>query len=222
MTEYHTALASRAASADGPPPASQLLWCYAIAVLAMLPTQIFRLYQTEALPWLLADYAGRVLAISVILLHGAGQWCFRRQDRLRVDPLEAFLWIAGLVLLFTATPLDRVFAGILPETALGAYPRPGGWLYLFDLTFGIALVALHEELVFRRLGYHALRSVIASEVGIAIASALFFAAYHWWTGIGNMILVATYGLVAMPCYRRTGTLWPIGIAHYLLDVIFLA
>lgn len=188
----------------------------------MLPTQMTRLFMTEALLWLIADYGGRLLSISVILVLPAGQWCLRQKDRLRVDPFEAFLWIALFVFLFKMTPLDRMLGGFMPGTALGTYPRPSGGLYLFDLTIGIALVAFQEELVFRKLAYYALRRVTANETIIVFASAIVFTAFHWWTGIGNMIGVALFSLLAMPCYHRTGSLWPIGLAHYLLDFLSFA
>lgn len=209
-------------TAAGRPEILPLLLCFAAAILAMLPTQIIRLSMTEALPWLIADYGGRILSICVVLVLPAGQWCLRQKDRLRVEPVEAFLWIAFLVFLFKLTPLDRALGSFLPETALGTYPQPSGALYLFDLTIGIALVAFHEELVFRKLAYHALRRVTANETAIIFASAVAFTAYHWWTGIGNMIGVALFALLAMPCYRRTGSLWPIAIAHYLLDFMAFA
>ena len=222
------------------PDATALLLCFALAILAMVPTQIYRLFQVDPFPWLMADYAGRIAAISVLLALPAGRWCLRRfrtsgprTDRLRpgllgglpggslpgVGLLEAGLWVGGIVLLFHATPLDTLLAEILPETALGGYPRPTGWLYSVDLTLGLALVAVHEELVFRKLGYQALKSILRSEFAIVIVSALIFGLYHWWRGAPGIIGAALYGLVAMPCYRLTGTLWPAILAHFLIDCI---
>jgi membrane protease YdiL (CAAX protease family) len=200
----------------------QLLICFACAILAMLPTQIVRLYMTEPFLWLTADYGGRLLSISAILILPAGQWCLRQKGRLRVDPSEAFMWIVLFVFLFKMTPLDRILGSLMPGTALGIYPQPSGGLYLFDLTLGIALVTFQEELVFRKLAYHALRRVTASESAIVLVSSIIFTAFHWWTGIGNMIGVALFSVLAMPCYRRTGSLWPICIAHYLLDFMAFA
>jgi len=218
MTDHPAALSPRTDAADQP-HAPALLLCFALAILAMLPTQVFRLSQSDPLPWLMADYAGRFAAIGVLLALPAGRWCLRRPDRLRAGLLEVGLWCAAIVLLFRATPLDSILVQILPETVLGGYPRPEGWLYVLDLTLGLVLVSLHEELVFRKIGYHALKSVLHSEIMIILVSALIFGLYHWWRGAAGIIGAALYGLLAMPCYRRTGSLWPIVFAHFLVDYI---
>ncbi|MBK8159715.1 MAG: CPBP family intramembrane metalloprotease [Rhodospirillaceae bacterium] len=218
MTDHLAALTPRAAVGTQPGTPALLL-CFALAILAMVPTQIFRLYQDAPFPWLMADYAGRLAAIGVVLVLAAGRWCLRRPERLQAGLLEVGLWVGGIVLLFHAMPLGDLLSRILPESVLGEYPRPSGWLYFVDLTLGLALVAVHEELVFRKLGYHALKSVLRSELAIVIVSALVFGLYHWWRGAAGIIGAALYGLLAMPCYRLTGSLWPIVFAHFLVDYI---
>lgn len=199
-----------------------LLGLYLLAVIAMLPTQLFRLHQDAALPWLLADYAGRLFVLGLLFILPAGRAVLLRAEKRRASRLEAILWIIGLVLVFSWSGLFEWLWQLFPDGRLGDYPRPTGWLYLFDLTCGIALVALHEEMVGRRLAAVALQRFFRSEWLLILVSALIFAAYHWWTGIGNMIGCLIYGLAAMACYRRTGSLWPVGIAHYLIDVIAFA
>ena len=56
----------------------------------------------------------------------------------------------------------------------------------------------------------------------APASALLFAAYHWWTGLGNVTLAFLFGIVAMIAYRRCRTLWPVVVGHYLADLVSFA
>lgn len=198
--------------------AQPLLICFALAVFAMLPTQIFRLFQSDALPWLLADYGGRLLALGVLLILPAGRWVLSQPCGLKVGKIEALIWILGIVALFQLVDIDLWLAGFLPDTRLGAYPAPQGALYFFDLSIGLALVALHEEVVFRQVANHALSRFLASDLAVTLVSAAIFAAYHWWTGIGNMLMALLFGLIAMPCYRRCGSLWPVGIAHYFLDL----
>ncbi|MBL8708648.1 MAG: CPBP family intramembrane metalloprotease [Rhodospirillaceae bacterium] len=199
-----------------------LLLCFVLASLAMVPAQIVRLLQEAPLPWLLADYGGRLLALAVIVLLPAGRWCLRQKGRLRVRRREALLWAFVIAAFFGASPFFGWLAASLPQTALGAYPQPVGGLYLFDLTLGLALVALHEELVFRKLARAALARLLRHELAVILASALIFAAYHWWTGIGNMAGAFCFGLAAMVCYRRTGVLWPVVVAHYLTDLLVFA
>jgi membrane protease YdiL (CAAX protease family) len=188
----------------------------------MLPTQLFRLTQDEALPWLLADYAGRLLALGVILALPAGRWVMRQAGECRIGMIEAGIWVIGMVALFLLDPVNRFLGHLLPDIRLGQYPAPQGSLYLFDLTFGLALVAFHEEVVFRKLASQFLSRCLRSDLAVVLASALLFAAYHWWTGIGNMTAAFIFGVTAMLCYLRAGSLWPVGIAHYLADVFAFA
>jgi hypothetical protein len=55
--------------------------------------------------------------------------------------------ITALTIL-AAVPSARIAA--FPTTVLGAYPHSTGWLKSFDLTFGLALVAASEEVIFRQ------------------------------------------------------------------------
>lgn len=195
---------------------------FPLAMLAMLPAQIFRLYQEAALPWLLADYAGRLLVLGLLLALPAGRAVLLREERLRVSRVEAVAWILGTVFFFAATDLFNRLGNWLPAFRLGLYPHPEGFLYFFDLTFGLALVALHEEIVSRRLAALALARFCCSAWSLVPASAALFAVFHWWTGLGSMLACFVFGIVAMTCYRRTGALWPVVLAHYALDVIAFA
>ena len=43
-----------------------------------------------------------------------------------------------------------------------------------------------------------------------------------WAGLGNVLSAATVGLFLMLMLRRSGVLWPVALAHYLLDLINFA
>ncbi len=139
-----------------------------------------------------------------------------RRERLRIGAIEIVGWLLILAVLHAITV--AIFR--LPGTdafRLGGYPRPQGWLQLLDLTFGIALVAFHEELFFRR----AMRAALArlgDGAAMIIVSAAFFGAYHWWGGPVQVCTTAAFGVIAMLFYRRSGALWPVVLAHYLTDL----
>jgi hypothetical protein len=193
-----------------------------LAMLAMVPAQVFRLYQHDSFPWLMADYAGRLFVLTLLFLLPAGRMVLLKEEKLQAPLVAALFWIVGIVAFFTLTDFFSWMSYWLPMGRLGDYPRPEGFLYLFDLTFGLALVAFHEEIVSRRLAAIALKPFCRSERMLIIVSAALFAVFHWWTGLGNMISCFIFGVVAMACYRRLGALWPIGIAHYALDAILFA
>lgn len=179
--------------------------------------QIIRLQQTSTTSWLLCDYAMRLSTLALLAANPAVRKAIFGPERLRVSLAIAINW--GLLLIpitWLAWIIGDAYAAFLPEFRLGFYPAPAGWLRSFDLTFGIALVAIHEELVFRR----AMRMALA-ELGdgraMTLVSALLFGAYHWWTGVPNMIYATIFGIVAMVIYRRVGALWPVMVIHYLAD-----
>ena len=109
--------------------------------------------------------------------------------------------------------------GVIPGAVIGHYPAPHGGLFFLDVSFGLALVAYSEELIFRRCGRHVFAAILGEGWAMVVATAVLFAAYHWWTGIGNIVTALLFGLLAMLFYRRAGALAPIVAAHYLCDVM---
>jgi hypothetical protein len=193
-----------------------------VAVLAyMVAFQIVRLYQTSTLNWLLCDYAQRLGALLLLALIPAAREVAFQTQKLLVTPGEAILWIIGLV------TLNRLLGPVLvefvntavPHTALSHYPASQGWLKTFDLTAGITLVAFHEEIVFRRCA----RAVFSFGWGdgptMIVLSSLLFAAYHWWSGFGNIVDNLVFGLYAMLMLQRIGALWPLVVSHFICDLI---
>jgi membrane protease YdiL (CAAX protease family) len=94
------------------------------------------------------------------------------------------------------------------------------WLYAVDVTFGIALVAYQEEVVFRRCARAVLNKKLGSGTTMVFASALLFGSYHWSRGLGTIITAALFGIVAMTFYVRAGVLWPLVLVHYVTDVVW--
>jgi len=128
--------------------------------------------------------------------------------------------IVGLVLanfLFVKWLTPTINAAI-PGTALGLYPVPHGWLYAFDLVVGLALVAYHEEILFRRVARHVCQTWLGDGLAMIVATSVLFAAYHWWSGIGNICSAFLLGVGLMFAYRRLGALWPVVLAHYFMDI----
>jgi membrane protease YdiL (CAAX protease family) len=54
---------------------------------------------------------------------------------------------------------------------------------------------------------------------MVMMTSLLFAAYHWWSGIGNITVVFLLGIALMLVYRSLNALWPVVVAHYLIDVV---
>ena len=193
------------------------------ALLPMFISQILRLQHHEAVGWISWDYAGRICGLAVLaLIPAARAIAFRREVR-RLPLWKIGLWVVGvLVVCIALIGLERPINAALPMTVLGHYPRSYGWLHLVDVTFGLALVAFSEEIMFRRLARDMLRPWLGDRALMVLATSAMFGAYHWWAGLGAVISTAICGVAFMVLYRRSGALWPSIVAHYLVDLYFFA
>ncbi|MDQ7248510.1 CPBP family intramembrane glutamic endopeptidase [Dongia sedimenti] len=186
---------------------------------AEVMSQLIRLQQTEPPAWLFCDYAGRLAALALLAANPAVRGVVYRAEPLKISLAIVINW--GLLLIpicGAAIVAGHVYAAYLPTFRLGTYPRPDGWLLIFDLTFGLALVALHEEIVLRRAMRLALGGLGDGRAMTAVSSLL-FGGYHWWTGVPNMIFAGVFGVFAMLLFRRTGALWPVVVLHFMVDLI---
>ena len=88
-------------------------------------------------------------------------------------------------------------------------------LYWFDLTAGLLLVALSEELVFRKLALRWLEEAGRTPTQIVVISALFFSLMHWGSGPGRLLHTFIVGVVYMAVYLRLRQLWPLVLGHWI-------
>ncbi|WP_347339847.1 CPBP family intramembrane glutamic endopeptidase [Bradyrhizobium aeschynomenes] len=195
------------------------------AVLApMIVCQVMRLHQHEAFGWIAFDYAGRLGALAAAAAIPAVRMVALRREQTRISPSETALWVVGLSLAERlCQPMSAVINGMFPGTVFGSYPRPEGWLNLFDLVVGLALVAVSEEIVFRRCVGHVLRLWLDNNrISIVLVSSILFGVYHWWTGLGNVTTAALVGAGLAVMLQRSVALWPVILAHYLIDLVAFA
>jgi membrane protease YdiL (CAAX protease family) len=196
------------------------LWWFALALVPLVASQLIRLHQHSAAGWLVWDYAGRIAALVILAAFPAARAIAYRMEKRRITLVEAGVWIAGIVMLDRLGQWpQRLINATFPATIIGKYPQPTGWLNTFDLVFGLALVAASEEIIFRRLLRNASQSYLGDGAFAVLVTALVFGAFHWWSGIGNVLLATTIGILFMVMYRRSGSLWPVVLAHYLIDLI---
>ncbi|MBI3515587.1 MAG: CPBP family intramembrane metalloprotease [Proteobacteria bacterium] len=200
------------------------LWLVA-AFVPMVGSQLLRLSQSDPVLWVACDYGGRLGALAVLALIPAARAVAFRGGPRTVGAGEVAGWLAGFLavaLLMFVDDAVGITAPLDQATRLARYPKLTGWLYLVDLTAGIALLAVHEEIVFRRCARAVFRPLVGDGAAMVVATALLFAAYHWWSGLGNIAIAGLWGVLAMACYRRCGVLWPVVLAHYLTDAILFA
>jgi CAAX protease family protein len=183
-------------------------------------SQIVRLHQSQPANWIFWDYAGRLGAVAILAAIPAARTVAFRCDRREISLLEVAFWIVGIIL------TERLGQGVssfinaaFPANLFGFYPRPNGWLYLIDLVFGLTLVAFSEEIIFRRCARHVLQPYLGEGCVAVIASSLMFGCYHWWSGLGNVFLATMMGILFTLMLKRSVALWPVALAHYVVDMI---
>jgi membrane protease YdiL (CAAX protease family) len=87
---------------------------------------------------------------------------------------------------------------------------------LLDVSLGLLLSALVEEMVFRRL---ALAVLPGPGWARLIASSLLFGLIHWGHGYGHMVETAVFGLGLGAVYLGTGSLRLVFAAHYAVNFL---
>ena len=176
-----------------PPP----LW-FAAALFPMVVSQTVRLQQSDPAAWIVWDYAGRLGALAVLSAIPAARTIAFRFKRLRIARWEVIIWIVGIVLAdhYLGGWIQRTINGVLPATVLGAYPGVQGWLHVVDIFFGLGLVALSEEIVFRRCARHLLQSYLDDGYALVLVTSFLFGAFslvegfrECWRGCGDRWLV---------------------------------
>src|SRR6516162_6121930 len=124
----------------------------------MIASQIVRLHQSQAANWIFWDYAGRIGALAILAAIPAARAVAFRWDKRQMSLWEVTLWILAISFAERITQQVSRFINVaFPMTVFGVYPRPSGWLYLIDLGLGLALVAVSEEIIFRRCARHVLQ-----------------------------------------------------------------
>ena len=171
--------------------------------------------------WLAADYLFKAVALAIIVLYGPLRGAARDQ------PLSVSLAEATLLVLATTALIITIFETvypaiemIFPKTALQELPEiHSSALFWFDLSIGLTLTALAEELVFRRLFYGVLRQYFISTTLFVLSSAVLFGLIHWSGGFANVISSTIAGIALMALMLRTGSVIPPIIVHFIANFV---
>jgi membrane protease YdiL (CAAX protease family) len=206
--------------------ATRLIILTAIVLAPAFLNDFLYMHADTVSDWLTADYGSKLLILVLILIIPdtrravADAWNLTTlKTRPWSDTLAWTLIVAGLVItafIYLKPPLD----GLAPDMRLFIYPDiPDPAVYAFDLSAGLALTAITEELAFRGLMRRVIEKLTTSTVIIVLVSAMVFAAIHWSNGLGNLVISFIAGGLLMVLYLRSDSLWPPVVAHYLTNLI---
>lgn len=137
---------------------------------------------------------------------------YRARDWLEGAGLAALIGIPGLALYFTA-----VHFGWSKEVIPGDFAN--AWVHIPVSLFKAAANAFAEETVVVMWFMTRLRQARWSLPTILAASSVLRGSYHLYQGVsagcGNIVMGLVYGYY----YHRTGRVWPLVIAHFLIDAV---
>jgi membrane protease YdiL (CAAX protease family) len=174
--------------------------------------------------WLEIDY----IAVKLLPLLLIG-WLLRSG---RMTAAQ-FGWVRQQPLAFIASFIVAALAGVLIDQngyqlldAARGYRRLGGMPVIdnplvkwIDLTLGLALVALMEEMIFRGALHTMLSRFTASSPAIVAVGAIAFGLIHWSGGLHAVLVTAVIGAVFMAIYLRTRSVQALVLAHFTIDFI---
>ncbi len=203
-----------------------------IPVLMLLAAPFYlndlsNIFITDWRLWLLIDVIATKLFPIVLTIR------LIRTGIIRSDPLGLTSQspIPFLVVFLVGTLAGSLILanGPLIIGRLPGYPRLGSipliqsapWKWM-DLTLGLLLVGVCEELVFR--GY--LRAVFTrygtSAVVMVFLSSLMFGLAHWSDGFHQVLITGVIGALFMVLYMASGSLPAIMLSHFAVNFIHYA
>ncbi len=178
-------------------------------------------------PWLFIDYVGvKCFPLAVAL------WLIRSRKMrpaefgLATQSVSSFV-VAFLILALVGTVIDQNGYQLIKQVpgyqALGDMPVIGSpaWNWI-DLTLGLLLVGIVEELVFRGYMHTFLSRFTQSSFAIVAISSVAFGLIHWSLGLHAVLITPIIGAVFMIAYLRTRALPAVMVAHFAIDFIDFA
>ncbi len=177
--------------------------------------------------WLAIDYIGvKFFPIAVVLWLIYSQKMRAADFGLKRQPiLSAF--VVFLTVGLVGTVIDQnayqLIAKLPGYHALGGMPKIRSpvvnWV---DLTFGLLMVGICEELVFRGFLYIFISRYTKNPYTIIGASSVAFGLIHWSFGLHAVIITTVIGAVFMIAYLTTKSLPAIMLAHFAINFIDFA
>lgn len=196
------------------------LFAIALAFLPFAVKRIAVLGHPDVAYWLAWDYSARCVSlIGVMLAYRAGI----------IGPVGNRTGIVVSASMFlTALLLDTVLRWI-------AWPRYAGYLayfvyfhpplirdpglLAFDLTVGVLLVAVSEELAFRRLLFELLQRYGLGVIAVVLISAVVFGLLHLTAGLADAIGSFLVGILFGAVFQITRRISLCVALHYIADLL---
>jgi membrane protease YdiL (CAAX protease family) len=177
--------------------------------------------------WLFIDYVGVKLFPFLVVLWLIQSKKMRASEfGLTTQTIPSFL-VVFLVVALVGTIIDQngyqIVAKLPGYSPLGGMPAITNpvWNWI-DLTFGLFMVGIFEELIFRGYMHTFISRYTKSSFAIVVISAVAFGLIHWSLGLHDVLITSTIGAVFMIAYLRTRSLPALMFAHFAVNFIDFA
>jgi len=177
--------------------------------------------------WLFIDYAGvKLLPLAVALWLIRSRRMRAAEFGLTIPTIPSFL-ATFLVVALVGTVIDQnayqLIAKLPGYKPLGGMPAIASpfWNW-FDLTGGLVLVGICEELIFRGCLHTFISRYTQHPSTIVGISSIAFGLIHWSLGLHAVLITSAIGAVFMIAYLRTRSLPAIMCAHFAINFIDFA
>jgi len=177
--------------------------------------------------WLFIDYvAVKLFPLLIIVWLVHSRKMVASEFGLTFQAIPSFLMVF-LIVTLAGTVIDQNGYTLIEKfpgyALLGGMPVITNPLWdWIDLTFGLLLVGVFEELVFRGYLYTFIRRYTYNTALILIISSLSFGLIHWSLGLHAVIITSIIGALFMAAYMRTQSLPAIMLAHFMINFIDFA
>jgi membrane protease YdiL (CAAX protease family) len=179
--------------------------------------------------WLLVNCASVMMVVLYVMYRSEVPWS--RFGIKRPQWILDSVWgVATLLMTMIVLMILRVgvagFVGVGEAAKFGRssyqFPYPSTTLDFAALIVMAVAVGLSEELAMRSYLIPRFEQLFGSSLKSVLLSSLFFASYHLYQGIGPAFRVFFVGLSFGMIFCRLRRLWPLMIAHALMDILALA
>jgi uncharacterized protein len=173
--------------------------------------------------WLTVDYVARCISLVGVVLGFPSGLLARSHPRTGVFTSLLVLLIlvaAELSEQIVAYPMLRHYFGALEFSSMPAIPN--AHVRAADLSLGLLLVALSEELVFRRFLFAIIERWCQSAVTVVLTSAVMFALIHLTSGVADTLSAFVHDVFLGGAFWKTRRISVCVVSHYLVDLYVFA
>ncbi|MCD4715348.1 MAG: CPBP family intramembrane metalloprotease [Desulfobacterales bacterium] len=177
--------------------------------------------------WLFIDYAGVKLfpfLVAFWLIYSkkmrASEFGLKTQSTLSALVVFLIVALVGTVIDQNGYQLTAKLPGYQPLGGMPAITSPV-WNWV-DLTLGLLMVGISEELVFRGFMHTFISRYTKNSCAIVLISSVAFGLIHWSLGLHAVLITSIVGAILMIAFVRTRSLPAIMLAHFTINFIDFA